>query len=114
MRFTYRKRLFLTPASTGDTSYLFAEVESSQNGEYKLGHYMLTVADCRRKVEFEFFLGTARARRQSLAKIDRLLRILKTFRDALLREAVLIRSNELEMKRGRLVKIKAADDGKAK
>jgi hypothetical protein len=109
MSFTYRKRLFLTPVSTGDTSYLLAEVESSQNGEYKLGHYMLTLADCRRKVEFEFFLGTARARRQSLAKVDRLLRILKTFRDALLREAVLIRGHEQKLKRGRLVKITAAE-----
>ena len=34
--FTFRKRSFLNPASTGYTSYILAEVESSQDGAYKL------------------------------------------------------------------------------
>ena len=92
--FTYRKRLFLNPVSTGHTSYVLAEVESSLRGEYRLGHYMLTLADCRRSIEFEFFLGNARARRQSLAKIDLLLRVLHGFREALFREAGLIHNVE--------------------
>ena len=103
--FTYRKRLFLNPVSTGHTSYVLAEVESSLSGEYRLGHYMLTLADCRRSVEFEFFLGNARSRRQSLAKVDRLLRVLTGFREALVREVGLIDAFESEAKKGRLVKV---------
>jgi len=42
--FSFRKRVFLNPVSTGHTSYILAEVESSRDGEYKWGHYMLTIA----------------------------------------------------------------------
>jgi len=102
--FTYRKRLFLNPVSSGHTSYVLAEVESSLSGEYRLGHYMLTLADCRRSVEFEFFLGNARVLQQSLAKMDLLLRVLTAFREALFREAGLIQRFEHKTRRGRLVK----------
>jgi hypothetical protein len=88
--FTYRRRLFLAPVSTGFTSHVLAEVESSCNGEYDGGHYMLTLADCHRSVQFEFFLGNAMFRRQSLAKIDLLLKVLNGFRAALIKEAKLI------------------------
>jgi hypothetical protein len=92
--FTYRKRLFLASVTTGFTSYVFAEVESSCNGEYEAGHYLLTIADCRRTVRLEFFLGNALARRQSLAKIDLLLHVLNGFRAALFNEAQLIAAYE--------------------
>jgi hypothetical protein len=92
--FAFRQRLFLTPASTGQTSHVLAEVESSRNGEYKLGHYMLTVADCRRRIQLEFFLGTRQARRLSLRKIDRLIDVLTRFRDALIKEHELIEKFE--------------------
>ena len=59
--FSHRKRVFLNPISTGHTSYIFTEVESSRGGEYKWGHYMLTIADCRRRIQLEFFLGTKQA-----------------------------------------------------
>lgn len=88
--FTYRKRSFLASVRTGVTSYVFAEVESSYNGEYESGLYMLTIADCHRSIQLEFFLGNALARRQSVAKINRLLKILNRFREALIREAQLI------------------------
>ena len=88
--FTYRKRVFLASVNTGFTSYVFAEVESSCNGKFEGGHYMLTIADCRRSIRLEFFLGNELARRQSLAKIDLLLKILNGFRAALFREAQLI------------------------
>jgi hypothetical protein len=88
--FTYRRRTFLASVSTGFTSYVFAEVESSCNGEYQEGNYLLTIADCHRSVDLEFFLGTSVARRQSLAKIDLLLSVLREFRDALLKESELI------------------------
>ena len=88
--FTFRRRVFLSPVSTGYTSYVLAEVESSQGGEYRFGHYMLSLADCRRRIELEFFLGTALDRRQSVAKIDLLLNVLTAFRSALLTEVELI------------------------
>ena len=37
-------------------------------GEYKLGDYILILADCRGRTELEFFLGTARTRRQRPGK----------------------------------------------
>ena len=86
----FRKRVFLNPTSTGNTSYILAEAESSQNGEYKWGHYMLTIADCRRRIQLEFFLGTKRARRISLAKINLLIDALTQVRDALIAELELI------------------------
>src|SRR5215813_9187446 len=92
--FTFRRRVFLASVSTGFTSYVFAEVESSQGGEYRFGHYMLSIADCRRRIELEFSLSTARARRQSLAKVDLLIEVLNSFRKALLREAQLIAGYE--------------------
>jgi hypothetical protein len=88
--FSLRKRSFLSPISTGFTSHVFAEVESSNEGEYRWGHNMLTIADCRRRVQFEFFLGTKRERRRSLAKINLLIAILTRFRDALAKEIALI------------------------
>ena len=83
----FRKRVFLASVSTGHTSYILAEVESSRGGEYKWGHCMLTIADCRRRIQLEFFLGTVRARRESLRKLDLLLNVLGSFRKALLAEA---------------------------
>ena len=92
--FTFCKRLFLNPTSTGQTSYILAEVESSRNGEYKWGHYMLTLADCRRRIQLEFFLGTKQARRRSLQKINLLIDVLTRFRDALVKERDLIEKGE--------------------
>ena len=92
--FTFRKRSFLNPVSSGTTSYIFAEVESSRGGEYKWGHYMLTLADCRRRIQLEFFLGSKSARRISLKKINLLLDVLTQFREALLKERDLIEKGE--------------------
>jgi hypothetical protein len=36
--------------------YLCRE-ESSNRGDYKYGHYMMILADCRLKIELEFFLS---------------------------------------------------------
>ena len=92
--FSHRKRVFLNPISTGHTSYIFAEVESCRGGEYKWGHYMLTIADCRRRIQLEFFLGTKLARRRSLQKINLLIDVLTRFRDALIKECDLIEKGE--------------------
>ena len=95
-RFSYRRRTFLAPPTTGFTSYVLAEVESSDGGEYKCGQYLLTLADCRRRIDLEFLLSTAHKRRQSLAKIDLLLEVLSGFRAALVAEAQLIAERERE------------------
>src|ERR687890_413732 len=83
----FRKRVFLASITTGHTSFILAEVESSRGGENKWGHCMLTIADCRRRIQLEFFLGTVRARRESLRKLDVLIKVLGSFRNALLAEA---------------------------
>ena len=93
-KFLLRKRMFLASVSTGTTSFILAEVESSRGGEYKWGHYMLTIADCRRRIQLEFFLGTVRARRESLRKLDLLLKVLGSFRNALIAEAQAITEYE--------------------
>ena len=95
----FRKRVFLASISTGHTSYVLAEVESSRGGENKWGHCMLTIADCRRRIQLEFFLGTVRARRESLRKLDLLLKVLGSFRNALLAEAKAITELERAGKR---------------
>ena len=97
----YRKRTFLASVSTGHTSYILTEVESSRGGEYKWGHYMVTIADCRRRIQLEFFLGTMRARRESLRKLDLLLNVLNSFRKVLLAEAQLITEYERAARRGK-------------
>jgi hypothetical protein len=88
--FSFRQRTFLNPASTDSTSYIHAMVESSLNGEQKWGGNFLILADCYRRVEFEFCLGNREHRRRSLAKIDLLIKILTAFRDALVKEIALI------------------------
>jgi hypothetical protein len=98
----FRKRVFLASITTGHTSYILAEVESSRGGEYKWGHYMLTIADCRRRIQLEFFLGTVRSRRESLRKLDLLMKVLGSFRNALLAEAQAISDFERSTKRKRL------------
>jgi len=55
---------------------------------------MLTIADCRRRIQLEFFLGTKQARRRSLRKINLLIDVLTRFRDALIRERDLIEKGE--------------------
>lgn len=92
--FTLRKRLFLSPISTGFTSFILAEVESSRDGAYKWGNYLLTLADCKHIIKFEFFLGTKLARRIALRKINLLIDVLTQFRDALQKEIALIEKGE--------------------
>ena len=106
----FRRRVFLASISTGHTSYILAEVESSRGGENKWGHCMLTIADCRRRIQLEFFLGTVRARRESLKKLDLLLQVLGSFRNALLKEAQAITEFERAAKRKSLKPQKSTKD----
>ena len=88
--FSYNQRAFLNPASTDHDSFIRAVVADSNNGGDKWGTNMLTIADCYRRIQLEFFLGTRKARRVSLAKIDLLIRILTRFRAALAKEIAAI------------------------
>ena len=87
---SFRKRAFLNSAATLSTSYIQAVIDSSRNGENRWGTNMLTIADCHRSIELEFFLGDKAARRRSLTKINLLINFLTSFRDALVREIELI------------------------
>ena len=90
MNHTFLKRTFLNPISTLSTSYIHANVADSQNGAMNHLGNMLIIADCHRAVEFEFYLGSKKHRRQSLAKANLLIQFLTAYRDALKREADLI------------------------
>ena len=92
--FAFHKRAFLNPAATNQTSHILAHVESTHEGEHKWGSNMIVIADCRRRVEIEFFLANKTARRISLAKINLLIKVLTAFRDALVKEIALIEKAE--------------------
>jgi hypothetical protein len=92
--YSFRKRVFLNPVSTNKTSYVHAYIESSFEGSHKWGDNVLQIADCHRRISLEFCLGNARDRRVSLKKIDLLISILTSFRDALAREIALIEKSK--------------------
>lgn len=81
--YAFSKRVFLNPASTQLTSYIQAYVQTGQDGPDQWGDNMVIIADCKRVVQLEFFLGSKQHRRISLAKIDLLIDILTQFRAAL-------------------------------
>ena len=86
----FRKRKFLNPVSTGQTSFIDAVVETSFNGSDNLINCLITIADCKRIIQLEFLLANKEHRRRSLAKINLLLDTLTGFRDALVKESELI------------------------
>jgi hypothetical protein len=92
--YAFSKRAFLNPASTHLTSYIQAYVQTGPDGPDRWADNMVLVADCKSVVQLEFFLGTKRHRRLSLAKIDLLLKILTQFRAALAKEIGLIEGGE--------------------
>jgi hypothetical protein len=89
--FTFHKRTFLNPEPSTHTSYVLCEVEAGQ-----FGTNLLIVADCKRSIQLEFFLGNAEGRNESLAKIDLFIDVLTGFRDALKTEATLISEHEAD------------------
>jgi len=95
--FAFSKRAFLNPASTHLTSYIHAHIQTGDDGPDKWGDNRVIIGDCNRIVQLEFFLGTKRERRISLAKIDLLIKVLMQFRTALAKE---ISSIENEPQKG--------------
>lgn len=89
-RYAYRKRSFLNPVSAEAESYISVLTESSENGTYRLGNYIVTLADCHRIVQLEFSLTSPMLRKQSLAKADLLVEVLTAFQKSLHAEAELI------------------------
>ena len=92
--YAFSKRAFLNPASTQQTSYIQAHVQTGEEGPDKWGDNMVTIADCKRVVQLEFFLGSKRDRRLSLAMIDLLIKVLMQFRTALAKEIDAIEGGE--------------------
>lgn len=92
--YAFSKRAFLNPASTHLTSYIQAHVQTGHDGPDKWGDNRVIIADCNRLVQLEFFLGSKRHRRISLAKIDLLIKILMQFRTALAKEINSIEGDE--------------------
>jgi len=92
--YAFEKRIFLNPASTHHTSYIQAHVETGHEAPYKWGDNMITIADCKRVIKLEFFLGTKQARRIALKKINLLIDTFTNFRDALTKEIALIEKGD--------------------
>lgn len=97
--FRYLKRTFLRPPSAPDGSYIVAQVESSVRGSHRNTTNIITIADWKRVIELEFYLGTARDRRESLATMDLLMKVLGEFRTALRAEAALLRKADQELQK---------------
>jgi hypothetical protein len=93
-RFCYLKRKFLEAPSSHTSSYILAEVESSEEGKYGHGTNRLILADRGRRIELMFSLNTAQERRRSLAKAELLSEIVNTFCDTLRKEAEVIKNAE--------------------
>jgi hypothetical protein len=88
--YAFAKRTFLNPASTHLPSYIVAHVQTGHDGPYKWGDNLIIIGDCKRMIKLEFFLGTKKSRRTSLAKINLLIDVLTRFRDALAKEISLL------------------------
>ena len=90
----YRKRVFLNPISDSIPSFIQAVADSSDEGTYVLGNYIVIIGDCRRNVMLEFALSNAHQRTVSLQKNDKLLKVVSEFRDAVYAEAQAINKQE--------------------
>lgn len=86
----YRKRVFLNPISVSAPSFIQAVADSSDEGTYLLGNYVIIIGDCRRNIMLEFCLANAKQRKISLDKIDRLAKVVNEFREAVHAEAKMI------------------------
>jgi hypothetical protein len=86
----YRKRVFLNPVSLSAPSFVQAVADSSDEGTYVLGSYVLIIANCHRNIMLEFCLANDKQHKISLDKIDRLAKVVNEFRDAVHAEAKLI------------------------
>jgi len=82
----YLKRVFLNPISEGAPSFIQAVADSSDEGTYKLGDYLLIIADCERRIMLHFPLTSKKARQQARAKVDRFAAVVNGFREHMIKE----------------------------
>jgi hypothetical protein len=59
-----------------------------------LGNYVLIIGDCHRNIMLEFSLANPMLRKVSLAKIDRIAKVVNEFRQAIYAEAKLLDANQ--------------------
>src|SRR5688572_17290576 len=104
MCMAYRKRVFLNPISDGAPAFIQAVADSSDNGSYLLGNYLLIIADCDRRIKLEFPLSSKHARRKARAKVDRFAAVVNAFREQVLKESKLIDNAETNIASHRKVK----------
>jgi hypothetical protein len=90
-KFCYLRRTFLEEPQSHASSYILAEIESSNKGTNKHGTNRVIVADRGRRIELVFSLNTSQERRRSLKKAELLASIISRFCQSLRKEAELIR-----------------------
>jgi hypothetical protein len=93
-----REFLNAAPGDLVHTSYALVHVEDSERGTNPHGNNVLNIADCKRVVTLDFYLGNQAARDASIAKINLLLEVLGGFREALINEAYAIAKVEKKKK----------------
>ena len=86
----YNKRMFLSSISKDSTAFIQATAESSYDGTDALANFVLIIADCNRRIMLEFLMSSAYMRKRNLAKLDRLVKVINEFSDAVHAEAKLI------------------------
>lgn len=86
----YLKRMFLNPIREGAPSFIQAVADSSDEGTYLIGNYLLIIADCDRRIMLHFHVSSPRSRKMARAKIDKLAQVVNDFRAALIREMEMI------------------------
>jgi hypothetical protein len=90
----YRKRIFLNPISDGAPAFIQAVADSSDDGRYKLGNYLLIIGDCNRRITLEFPLSSKKARDKARAKIERFTAVVNEFREHVIKESEAIDNAE--------------------
>jgi hypothetical protein len=101
MPYRVRIRKFLNLQGFNAGAYILAEVEdsSASDDDRPYVDVNLTLADCSRSVSFDFDIGSAPARRNSLRKLNVMIDSLLEFREALVAEAELAKRRELQERR---------------
>jgi hypothetical protein len=90
----YRKRIFLNPISEGAPAFIQAVADSSDDGTYKLGNYLLIIADCNQRITLEFALSSKLARKKARAKVERFAAVVNGFRKHMIKELEMINNAE--------------------
>ncbi len=104
VKFKYRQKKFLAPASPGDTSSILLEAEDSENGQKKSGQYTIAITDNHGRINLDFYLGTAKHRRQAWKKLDTLMTQIIRFGSVLVKESEAIqRASERETPKAKKV-----------